>query len=614
MPSIRCSRRQTGTAFAGALVAAAAITATLPAPAGATGADTRWQRVIVSGTNGALGQVEHAVRAAGGHVTKVLRVVDGVSARVPATSVPTLRTVPGVRAVTPDSTGHLMGGWDPALGYDVTGDEGSLWDVGNITRAQDVWNAGYAGKGVDIALIDSGVAPVQGLTSGNVVDGPDLSFESQAPALAHLDTYGHGTHMASIIVGRDVNEGAKAYADPSTHHFHGIAPDARLISLKVASNDGATDVSQVIAAIDWVVQHAHDPGFNIRVLNLSYGTNATQDPSVDPLAYAVEQAWGAGIVVVVSAGNDGTNSPTLANPANDPLVLAVGADDPMNSDNVTDDTVPTFSQRGTAQRHVDLIAPAVHILGLRDPGSRIDSENPQAVVNQRFFRGSGTSQAAAVVSGLTALYLSKYPTATPDQVKRALMMTAVAPSSVRSVYGGFGVPNIKDAMNMRPPTYVQPVTGATGTGSLEAARGSAHVTDGTSVLSGERDIFGHSFDSAAMADAEAAGNTWTGGAWNGNTWTGATWSGNTWTGATWSGATWSGATWSGHTWTGATWSGNTWTGNTWTGATWSGNTWTGATWSGNTWTGATWSGATWSGATWSGATWSGATWSGASWE
>jgi serine protease AprX len=171
----------------------------------ATGADQHVQRVIVSGTAGAMGAVKHAVTAAGGHVTKVLQVVNGVSARVPASSVDEIRQTPGVRAVTPDSSGHLMS-VDPALGYDVQNDEGSLWDVGNITRATDAWNYRYTGQGVDVALIDSGVAPVQGLNSGNVVNGPDLSFESQTPQLAHLDTFGHGTHMASIIVCRDAAE------------------------------------------------------------------------------------------------------------------------------------------------------------------------------------------------------------------------------------------------------------------------------------------------------------------------------------------------------------------------------------------------------------------------
>src|SRR3954447_6187518 len=237
MASTHIRTRQWSAALVVAALATGALTAAQPATA-----EGPWQRVIVSGTTGALHSVESAVRAAGGHVRSVLPVVNGVSARVPASSVDRLRSVPGVRAVTPDTSGHLMG-VDPYLGYDVTGDDGSLYNIGQITRATNAWNSHVTGQGVDVALIDSGVAPVQGLTSGNVLDGPDLSFESQTPQLAHLDTYGHGTHMASIIVGRDVVEGGNDYANAGSHHFHGIAPDARLVSLKVATNAGATDVS-----------------------------------------------------------------------------------------------------------------------------------------------------------------------------------------------------------------------------------------------------------------------------------------------------------------------------------------------------------------------------------
>jgi serine protease AprX len=514
-------------------------------------------------------------------------VIDGVTARVPAGAVDDLRLRPGVRSVTQDARGHLMG-IDPTLGYDVAGDEGSLYDVAQITHAKDAWSHNITGKGVDVALIDSGVAPVQGLTSGNVLNGPDLSFESQNPALAHLDTYGHGTHMASIIVGRDQAATPGTYANAGSHLFVGIAPDARLVSIKVASSDGAADVSQIIAAIDWVTENAHSNGLNIGVLNLSYGTDSTQDASIDPLDYAVENAWRAGVTVVVSAGNDGTSRQALADPANDPLVVAVGADDPRNTDSVGDDQVPSFSQRGTAARHVDVIAPGVHILGLRDPQSFIDQNNPQAVVNDRFFRGSGTSQAAAVVSGLAALYLSKFPTATPDQVKYALMHYATAPSAVKSLYAGLGVPDINKATGTKPVAYVQAATGATGTGSLEAARGSAHVNDGFGDLTGEQDIFGHAWNPASWSAASAAGTAWSGGTWNGNTWTG-----NTWTGNTWTGNTWTGNTWTGHTWTDTAWDGNTWTGNTWTGNTWTGNTWTDSGWSAGAWASATWADAVW---------------------
>ena len=104
-------------------------------------------------------------------------------------------------------------------------------------------------------MIDSGVSPVEGLaTSGKIIYGPDLSLESQAPNLTNLDTFGHGTFMAGLIAGRDAALTAP-YDQAPASAYRGMAPDARIVSIKVATADGGTDVSQVIAAIDWVVQH-----------------------------------------------------------------------------------------------------------------------------------------------------------------------------------------------------------------------------------------------------------------------------------------------------------------------------------------------------------------------
>jgi serine protease AprX len=527
----------------------------------------------------------------GGHVEARLQVIDGVTADVPAGAVDTLRSAPGVRSVTADTSGRLQG-VDPALGYDTGADEGSLYDVAQITHAKDAWTKGWTGKGVDVALVDSGVAPVQGLTSGNVVQGPDLSFESQDPTLVHKDTFGHGTHMASIIAGRDVAATGATYAKPDSHQFTGIAPDARLVSLKVAAADGGSDVSQVIAAIDWVTQHAHDPGMNIRVLNLSYGTDSTQSPALDPLAYAVENAWRAGIVVVVASGNDGTNRTQLADPAIDPLVVAVGASDPNRSDSVGDDTVPAFAQRGTDTRHVDVIAPGVHVLGLRNPNSSVDEANAGARVGSRFFRGSGTSQSAAVVSGLAALYLQKYPGATADQVKAALMANATAPNYVKKVFAGVGVPDVNKALGAPLPTgpgVAQPATGAAGTGSLEAARGSGHVSNGYGVLSGETDIFGRLWNAPAWAAASGARTSWSGGTWRGVDWTNASWSSSgSWDGHSWSAQDWTGHSWSGHSWSGHSWSASGWDGHSWSDSSWQGSSWSGSTWSASSWSNAIW--------------------------
>ena len=189
-------------------------------------------------------------------------------------------------------------GASPALAADATvvaAEKGSLHHIAATIGAHDSYRAGFTGKGVGVALIDTGVTNVPGLKSGNVVDGPDLSFDSQDPELAHQDVYGHGTHLASIIAGRDQAGTPESYLDHN--QFTGIAPDATLVDVKVGAQDGAVDVTQVIAAIDWVVEHKAD--HNIRVINLSYGTDSTQDPKVDPLAYAAEQAWLNGIVVVV---------------------------------------------------------------------------------------------------------------------------------------------------------------------------------------------------------------------------------------------------------------------------------------------------------------------------
>src|SRR5436305_3092162 len=232
-----------------------------------------------------------------------------------------------VAAFAAPLTGAAGAATNPALGYDPAADLGSPTNVASIIGAGAAYSAGITGQGIDVAVVDSGVTPVGPLAApGKVINGPDLSFDSQAPNLRYLDGFGHGTHMAALIAGAQ-----DPAAAPGPSQFTGVAPGARIVNVKAGAHDGAVDVSQVIAAIDWVVQHRHDNGMNIRVLNLSFGTQSTQPYAVDPLAYAVEQAWRHGIVVVVSGGNDGQDGSTLADPAYDPNLIAVGADDPMGT-------------------------------------------------------------------------------------------------------------------------------------------------------------------------------------------------------------------------------------------------------------------------------------------
>lgn len=433
---------------------------------------------------------------------------------------------------------------------------------------------GIDGEGVGIAMIDTGVVPVLGLTEpGQVVNGPDLSFESQSDTMRYLDGFGHGTHMAGIIAGNDGAAGS----------FRGIAPGAKLISMRVGAHDGAVDVTQVIAAIDWAVQHKDDPGLNIRVINLSYGTDGTQDARFDPLSHAIEVAWRNGITVVVGGGNDGTDRTMLVNPATNPYVIAVGAADIHNTPTIADDTVAPFSSRGSSSRSVDLVAPGVSIASLRDPGSTIDSEHPSAVVNERFFRGSGTSQAAAVTSGAVALLLSARPSLTPDQVKSLLRSTATPVPNASSRAQGAGRLNVAGASIAPTPLGSQSWNRSYGTGSVEKARGTSHVADGDVELTGEKDIFGKAWQGSVWAPAATARTTWSGGTWNGSDWTGTCWCTLTWSGFSWTGRQWTGTSWTGRSWTGRQWTGRQWTGRQWTDGNWTGRSWTGRSWTGRSW-------------------------------
>jgi len=544
--------------------------------------------VIVRTRRGAGARVERAVRRLGGTVGLRLPLINGCAATIPSSKLSALKRVPGVVSISPDRRIQPLG--DSFSAYDAPSDLGSMYNVTLMTGAQAYWKAGLTGKGVDVALIDSGVAPVDAVAE-KTVNGPDLSFESQASNLAYLDSFGHGTHMAGIIAGRASGAVSGAYAGDASD-FLGMAPDAGLVSVKVADAHGATDVSQVIAAISWVVQHRSDHGLNIRVLNLSYGTDSTQDTKVDPLAFAAEQAWEAGIVVVTAAGNAGySKSGSLTSPARDPLVLAVGAADSSGTLSLKDDTVASFSSSGSSAgahatgRFVDMVAPGSHIVSLRVPGSLIDQTySSTGAVTESLFRGSGTSQAAAVVSGAAALIVQQRPSITPDQLKHLLMTTTTKLRKSQNSAQGTGELDLQAALNATTPSWTQGVSPAVGTGSLEAARGSAHLVKDGVTLSGEQDIFGAPFDSTAMAKLETSASSWSEGVWNENIWSGSSWSGNSW-----STSSWSANSWSSNSWSSVLWSSNSWSSNSWSANSWSDNNWLAGTWADDLWADAWWS-------------------------
>jgi serine protease AprX len=601
------------------LAASAGVGAASAAPRSET-APAGSRSVVVMAQPGRESSVQAEATAAGLRVTRRLDLIHGFAAVGSDAAVRRLAGRPGVLSVSSNQQLTPMS-IVSSLGYDPAADTGSLSAVSQIVGAQSAWAKGYTGKGVDVAVIDTGVSPVAGLNaSGKVITGPDLSFDSVGAATPGLDAYGHGTFMAGLIAGRDATATTSAsgcttclnssgYSD--TTKFVGIAPDARIVNVKVGAADGATDVTQVIAGIDWVVQHAHDPGVNIRVISLSFGTASTQAYTVDPLAQAAEQAWKQGIVVVAAAGNEGRAVANLADPAYDPYVLAVGGDDPVGTVATSDDSVPSFAQHGTTARPVDVIAPAAHVLGLRVPGSFIDTLSTNTgQVGTRFQRGSGTSEATAITSGVAALLAQQYPLATPDQIKALITGTATALplvqsssklaslaaalgmttdqyvamlNSINSHYSGHGIVNAGKAVGTLLPASVQSVTASTGTGTLDAARGGVYVTDNGVSLTGQKDVFGKPFTSLTMATAQTLGVSWVGGVWNGSRWTGDGWTGSRWTAATWTGTSWAGSRWTGSRWTGMTWDGSRWTGSGWSGSRWTGSGWDGSRWTSSSW-------------------------------
>ena len=478
----------------------------------------------------------------------------------------------GLAAAAPAGSAARSGGWQSG-GWQGTADGGTSVTLADVAKAVDAAGSGLDGTGVGVALIDTGVAPVPGLPAAHVVNGPDLSFESQANTLRYLDTYGHGTNMAGIIAGNDSATG-----------FKGLAPGARLVSVKTGTAQGSVDVSQMLAAIDWVVEHRNDDRDNpIRVLNLSYGTPVLAKVDRDPLTTAVENAWKAGIVVVVAGGNGSNNANQLTNPGYNPYVLTVGSVAPGTPASAPGSQLSAFTDTNPAGRNVDITAPGESIVSLRDPGSNIDTLYPNARVGDRLFRGSGTSQAAAVVSGAVSLLLQQRPGLTPDQVKTILKATARPLTAGVGRDQHLGVIDVGAALAQPDTSGQQSFTEIGVTNLLDASRGGVSVLHDLSPLIGQNDIF-QPFDANAWTARSAAGTAWSGG-----TWMGERWAGDGWTGSSWAARTWAPAVWSGTPWKGGSWIDDTWSGHYWSGGQWSGHYWSGHYWSSDQWTTAAWS-------------------------
>ena len=383
---------------------------------------------------------------------------------MPAKSVAALRSLPGVvKDVTDAGKIHFEGSYGQNSGV-----ASAIYPT--VVGADKAWNHGWTGSGIGVAVIDTGINNTGDL-AGKVVHSEDFSGDND-----NVDHFGHGTFIGGLIAG----SGAA-----SNGAVKGVAPNADLISLKIAGGNGSADITHVIAALQWAVSFKDD--YNIKVINLSLGTDSTQDYRIDPLNYAVEKAWQAGIVVVVSASNGGPNPGTITKPADDPYVVTVGAIRDNTTLGTSDDTVADFSGAGpTASNGLvkpDLAAPGGSVVSSRAAGSTVDNAFPGARIGTAYFKGSGTSFASGITSAAAALVLSRNPLLTPDQVKARLTNTAKpAPSSDPNRVGAGVLDAYAATASNSLAAANQGLQQSDGTGSLQLSRGSTGVKIQTGII------------------------------------------------------------------------------------------------------------------------------------
>jgi serine protease AprX len=365
--------------------------------------------------------------------------------------------------------------------YDTIAQAGSMYQTARRVGAPAFWEAGVTGHGVDVALVDTGISESAFGLAGRVVSGTDTT----GAGTPLRDEYGHGTHLAGIIAG---NAGGDIGSATS---FNGIAPDARLVSVRVADDGGATSTARVIAGLDWVLANRSADGLNIRVVNLAFGAPPASSYGFDPLSVAVERLWFAGIVVVASAGNGGPWG-GLAAPAYDPFIVAVGAADSRKTVDGADDVVAETSSANESSRGrtVDLVAPGRSIQSSR--AGAVGTTFPRSVISDQFLRGSGTSQSSAVVAGGVALLLSQRPTLLPDQVKYLFQQGAERLSNTDRRRQGAGMLRLDVVFSTSAPSVY-----------------------------------------AFFYPASGPGNRPLDGDWNGSRWAGSRWAGSRWASQAW---------------------------------------------------------------------------------
>jgi serine protease AprX len=454
-------------------------------------------RVIVQGSEA------RAAAAAHGHVIKNVDLVGGVAATVRAGALQRLAHDPRVTFVAPDAPVALT-----TTGAVSTGSLATIYPKRDAVSKP--WNAGMTGRGVGVAVIDSGVTPSADFGARLV----QVALDGQTGALD--DTVGHGTMVAGVAAGYSADS-----------KFIGIAPGATVYALNIARPSGVY-TSDVITALKWVFDNAHT--YNIRAVNLSLTETVKSAYTESPLDLAVERLWASGIFVAVASGNRGAGEIDYA-PANDPLVFTVGAFDMKDTSGGKDDILLPWSSRGTTVSGFpkpEIVVPGRRIASPLPSGTYLDGLAP---ADNRVASGyaaiNGTSFAAPQIAGAAAILFQEHPAWSPDNVKW-LLIAKPGPKPKESTVG---------SLNLGPVYDFSSTPGRANQGV------SALVCAPTTTCLGSTTI----------------ASSWDSGSWNSGSWDSGSWNSASWNSASWNAmANWDSASWNSGSWNSGSWNSTSW--------------------------------------------------------
>ncbi len=568
----------------------------MPVPAGAQGSG---RTVLLTLTDGAsLTQLADTVGALGGRVLATLELADSLLVELP-----TGVGAPAGSAEIPDTPMKVNG---------TRTTEASPLPTYKETIGAPAGSK--VGEGVRVALVDTGVADV-----------PDLAAVVHLPikGVGKGDGLGHGTFLAGLIAGNGTT-------------ISGVAPGATLLDVKVASKDGATSLSKVLQGLEMAAKNDAD------VVNLSLSTDSPLPPSFDPLSLALERLWASGVTVVTAVGNEGPEEGSVGSPGNDPLLLTVGALDEDASDDRDDDAVADFSSRGTqfSMAKPDLVAPGVSLISTAAPDGSAYTKNPVSHVGDAYMRGTGTSMAAAVVTGAVAAVLQAKPALSPNGVKALLTSTAYPLTDASSTGAGAGGLDLAEALTAAAgdipldPEQQFPGTDAGDWGpneddaALWAKFGAAWEAGDFEAAKAAWDalrwqtrqwasrgwMLAVLANSVGQNEGDFKARSWAARSWAFDAWLARSWAGRSWAARSWAYDEWLARSWAGRSWAARSWAGRSWASDEWLARSWAARSWAGRSWAARSWAARSWAARSWADEDWAARSWAARSWATQSWD